>query len=380
MRSSSFTAMLLLAFPLAYHCADPRQPHYHHGKIEKYEIGPPSLLLSPADEEKLKGGGALMQAIVQEDGITRRLVMVKNVPAPADVVSGRILDLDAYPRMIKSCDRTATYHFSESQETGIKVIRAKYEIRALHLPLSYFMEHTWDPTERCMVFSLDYSRRSDLDDSVGYWYIQPIGSEECRIYYSCVTKLRAWVPGPLYAIMTKYALREATAWVEDEAVKEWEAVKLTRPDVGMVERLRGRVEARLRDLKLPELPKFGPPAAVQRLLEGRPPPRPEERQLRPTRALETEAAEVSWRGGGWRPAGSEASLANDVVGGARRGGVWRGEACVTDGVVESGRRVALCARAPFATTRRAWPRLAARMGGKAHGRVGMPIAAQAGVM
>jgi hypothetical protein len=75
-----------------------------------------------------------------------------------------------------------------------------------------------------MVFNLDYDRRSDLDDSVGYWFIQPKGREECRVYYSCVTKLRTWVPSPVYAIMTKLALKQATVWVDHESVKEVRAL------------------------------------------------------------------------------------------------------------------------------------------------------------
>ena len=44
-----------------------------------------------------------------------------------------------------------------------------------------------------MTFHLDYDRQSDLDDSVGYWFVQPKGAEKCRVYYSCDTKLRGWV-------------------------------------------------------------------------------------------------------------------------------------------------------------------------------------------
>ena len=39
--------------------------------------------------------------------------------------------------------------------------------------------------QNCMVFNLDYDRRSDLDDSVGYWFAQPTGPASCRVFYSC---------------------------------------------------------------------------------------------------------------------------------------------------------------------------------------------------
>ena len=61
--------------------------------------------------------------------------------------------------------------------------------------------------QNCMVFNLDYDRRSDLDDSVGYWFAQPTGPASCRVFYSCEVKLRGWVPGPVYNVLTKQALK-----------------------------------------------------------------------------------------------------------------------------------------------------------------------------
>ena len=57
-----------------------------------------------------------------------------------------------------------------------------------------------------MTFHLDYSRRSDLDDSVGYWYVEPTGRTTSRVFYSCECKLRGWVPPPVYSLLTKEAL------------------------------------------------------------------------------------------------------------------------------------------------------------------------------
>ena len=90
------------------------------------------------------------------------------------------------------------------------------------------MEHTWDPGMRCMTFHLDYDRRSDLDDSVGYWYVEEKGREECRVYYSCVSKLINWVPPPVYVMLTRAALKQATIWVDRESVDVWEREKQAR--------------------------------------------------------------------------------------------------------------------------------------------------------
>ena len=79
--------------------------------------------------------------------------------------------------------------------------------------------------QNCMVFNLDYDRRSDLDDSVGYWFAQPTGPASCRVFYSCEVKLRGWVPGPVYNVLTKQALKQATTWVSSEATKEWALIQ-----------------------------------------------------------------------------------------------------------------------------------------------------------
>ena len=87
----SFVAALVLAALGGARGASADQPHYHTGKLSPYEIGPPSILLSTGDEEKLAAGEALMQATLRADGQSRRLLMVKDVHAPDDIIISRIL-------------------------------------------------------------------------------------------------------------------------------------------------------------------------------------------------------------------------------------------------------------------------------------------------
>ena len=92
------------------------------------------------------------------------------------------------------------------------------------MKFKYFVKHTYDPAQRCMVFCLDYDRQSDLDDSVGYWYVQPGATRNtCRVFYSCECKLRGWVQGPVLNLLQKEALKKATTWVNAESLKEWHA-------------------------------------------------------------------------------------------------------------------------------------------------------------
>ena len=244
-RGTLWRKLLLLCSVAGTAAHDPRMRHFHRGKLPPYEIGPPSILLSHGDEQRLLAGEALMQAIVQEDGVARRLIMVKDVRAPPSVITRKILDIDAYPAMVKGVDSTATYSMSEDASTGLRTIKTRYDISALHVKFTYYLEHIYSPADRCMTFRLDYDRRSDLDDTVGYWYVQPRGPEECRVYYSCVTQLRGWVPGPVYSLITKAALKQTTSWLDVEAVRAWTAEKSRMEKASGLEKLRQQMRQRL---------------------------------------------------------------------------------------------------------------------------------------
>lgn len=163
----------------------------------------------------------------------------------------RIMDLERYDQMVSGVDCVANY--ADYQQDGTQTVKSSYEIHALHMKFKYFVEHTYDPAARCMTFKLDYGKRSDIDDSVGYWYVEPTGRSSCRVFYSCECKLRGWVPGPVYNMLTKEALKKATTWVEREAVKEW---RTSRAGVanGQLVRLVSGVRDAVHGLKLPLTP------------------------------------------------------------------------------------------------------------------------------
>lgn len=196
-------AVLLASVALgAVRGASDSQPHYHAGKLTPYEIGPPAMTISGQDEARLRQGKPVMQAIAAEHGDSRRLIMVQDIHAPSNVVLDRIMDVNHYDRMVSGVDGCVTYAANEG-EGGVRTVKSTYDIHALHLKMRYFVEHTYDPAARCMTFKLDYSKRSDLDDTVGYWYVEPTGRASCRVFYSCECQLRrytrTYVPDDLHS-------------------------------------------------------------------------------------------------------------------------------------------------------------------------------------
>ena len=286
-------------------------PHDHQGKLSKYELGPPKIFLSGDDLAQLREGRPVMQAAQQAGSSARRMVMVQDIKTPHDVVMGcaaprscapisctsaphplnrptavschgpprltapsplarRILDFEKYDQMVSGVNHCANY--AQCDDGGLRTIKSAYQIQALHMKFNYFMEHTYDPAQQCLTFHLDYDRKSDLDDSVGYWYVQPTSPDACRVYYSCECKLRGWVPGPVYDMLTKKALQQATTWVSAESLKEWDGMRdgRGRHGNGMV-----RFVGAMRDSldgaadRLPLLRRLQPPGDAVRWVDAR---------------------------------------------------------------------------------------------------------------
>ncbi len=238
-------------------------PHFHKGKLEQYHLGPPSVLLSPADVRRLRQGKPVMHTLESNVAGARRMIMVQDIPAPNAVVMDRIMDLEQYGAMVDNVQQVANYETSTHK--AVRTIKSTYDVSVIGMKFKYFMEHHYDPAQNCMVFHLDYSKRSDIDDSVGYWYVQPSNGRTSRVYYSCECKLRGWVPGPVYSVLTKEAMTKATTWVSRESIKEWKMQQQSDGLVRFVSDVRERAEqlqSKLPQLRMPE-----PPLFVSRLVQ-----------------------------------------------------------------------------------------------------------------
>ena len=112
-------------------------------------------------------------------------------------------------------------------------------------PPTYFLEHNYEPLQHSMTWHLDYSRRSDIFDSVGYWYVESKQGGGSRVYYTQDTLLPSWIPSGVRKTFTKVAMRAATSKLEPACLDEMRAREA---------RAGGWALPKLARLKLPELP------------------------------------------------------------------------------------------------------------------------------
>jgi hypothetical protein len=190
------------------------KPHPHQGLLKPYRGAPPAIKLTTQDRADLAAGKSVMKQVEGKDG--GRGMAVQDIEAPTDKVWSRILDYPAYPRMVKDVKETETY------ETKGNHIKTRFVIGGMGLSYEYFIDHIIEKEKGYMTWTLDYSRESELDDSVGYWFVEahPEKKGWTRLYYSVDIKLKGWMPKFMQNIVRDEGLKRATQWVKREAEKK----------------------------------------------------------------------------------------------------------------------------------------------------------------
>jgi len=194
--------------------ADPNRPHPHRGKLEPFVGAPPRLELDAADRARLAKGEPVLKQVESRSG--GRGMLVQDIHAAPQTIWNRIGDFRAYPRMVKHVRECEPY-FEHGDD-----VRVRFVISVLGLHYEYYVHHVFHPQRGWVTWTLDYTRESDLDDSVGYWAVKALSEKPgwSRLFYSIDMRTRGWMPGFLRHMIAGEGLRDATRWVKREAEAE----------------------------------------------------------------------------------------------------------------------------------------------------------------
>ena len=202
-----------LVIPGLSRAADANQPHPHQGVLPKFTGNPPVPALSESDLATLAQGKAVMKQVKSDTG--GRGTAFQDVNATPEKIWGKITNLAMYPTWVDGVSLCEVYKTSGSE------IDARFIIGAMGMKVEYFVKHSYHPDLGYMTWTLDYSRLSDLDDSVGFWHVEALADKPgwSRVVYSVQVKLNGWVPGFIEDMLANSGLTKATAWVKRESEK-----------------------------------------------------------------------------------------------------------------------------------------------------------------
>ena len=227
----SFLLLLILGqneHKLLILASDPNAPHAHTGKQQPFSPGDPSVSLDRKALSILSSGKPFQTTIHVPGSTSGRGLVVQEVHAPPNVVWDRILDFDHYVDMVPRTFECKNYHVQKQKpakrDALERTIFTKFKIGLPLIPkMTFYVKHLYYPSLNSLTWTLDYSKKSDFDDSVGYWYVvpHPHRSGWSRVYYSVAVNMYDWVPKSVVNFMSTKALTDATAWVKKFSEEKW---------------------------------------------------------------------------------------------------------------------------------------------------------------
>ncbi len=200
-------AFFSLSLTTAAEASDPDQPHPHQGILQTITSPPKPLTLTDAELERLANAERIQRQTEDKGGGSG--IAVQYIWAVPETIWKTILSYAKYPSRVKnvvSCDVYKRDGNDLYVDMRTSIIGFKSGI---------FTRNTVRKDQGYMSWSLDYSRKSDVDDLVGYWRVELIQEEPAvsKLEYYTEMKIKG-VPGFLVRYMTKDALAEGTAWVK----------------------------------------------------------------------------------------------------------------------------------------------------------------------
>ena len=181
--------------------SDPNAPHAHSGKQQPFSPGDPNVKLDRKALSILSSGKPFQTTIHVPGSTSGRGLVVQEIHAPPDVVWDRILDFDHYVDMVPRTFECKNYNLQKQKPTRRdkleQVIFTKFKIGLPLIPkMTFYVKHLYYPALSSLTWTLDYSKKSDFDDSVGYWYVKPHPDRPgwSRVYYSVAVNMYDWVP------------------------------------------------------------------------------------------------------------------------------------------------------------------------------------------
>ncbi|MDE0886173.1 MAG: SRPBCC family protein [Myxococcota bacterium] len=199
--------------------ARPDTPHPHQGVVRPFDGKPEMAPPSEAQLESLSRGETILVTIEGEDG--GRGMAIQDIQAPPEAVWDRIAAFHDYPQMVPYVTECEPY-FEDGSD-----VRVRFVLKLLAIRYEYYIRHDFRPERGYVTWTLDYSKESDLDDSVGFWAVEehPEDPDRSRLFYSIELRTRGWMPGFVRNMVARQGLKGATEWVKREA----EALQ-ARPD------------------------------------------------------------------------------------------------------------------------------------------------------
>ena len=192
---------------------DPNVAHPHTGKLSPMVTAPQRVALSKGQRNNLEEGSPVFMR-VRKEGSGGVGVAVQYIEASSDVVWDTILNYPRYPQWVDNVTSCTIY-----KKDGENLYTALIS-EVMFVEFGVYTHNRVRKEEGYMFWTLDYSRRSDSNDLLGYWRVEQIQSDPpiTRVDHSTELLLTG-IPEFIVEYLSEDALINGTKWVKRESEK-----------------------------------------------------------------------------------------------------------------------------------------------------------------
>lgn len=231
--SRSFASALcwaaVLGLPVIHEAANPNQKHFHGPLRPPFT---PGDAITPAlggkEMATLEAGGIVTASTTEGD--TGAGCAVEDIAAPPDVVWSQLLTFETYPNKVPKVKTCANYEVVTTATTEDQ--KTRYVVGVVPgLSMEYYLHHVFHPKAQALTWTLDYDKRSDIDDCHGIWKVRPHPDRPdwSRVEYAADLRLRGGCPKFVLDMLTKKALVDACTWLKVESEAQHAREAAARP-------------------------------------------------------------------------------------------------------------------------------------------------------
>jgi len=187
--------------------SDADKPHPHQGVLAPITRAPAAVQLTAEEVATLQSGERVEHHSRGDDGGSG--VAVQYISASPQTIWGTILSYHRYKDWVKNVRECSIYKRDGND------LYVDMQISVFGFRSGFYTRNTVRKDEGYMSWTLDYSRKSDVDDMVGYWRVEAVTTDPplTKLEYSTQMKMKG-VPGFVVDYLTRDALGEGTDWVK----------------------------------------------------------------------------------------------------------------------------------------------------------------------
>lgn len=171
--------------------------------------------LKEKERDELKQGKVLIHKLEKEMGkgeATARVVAMGIIPRPPALVWKGLFTFSRWHRFLPNLE--------EARVTRVEGERLWlwHRLKVLFVPVEYTVVYRFHPEGGRAEWELDATLPHDIEETVGYWGVEPLGKEHTLLIYTAYVRVGRFVPKFVEDLLTRESLPRIVEGVRKEVL------------------------------------------------------------------------------------------------------------------------------------------------------------------